>query len=110
MSLDVIELLKYERLHKDTRELPGVALVNISNGQIITGYNNAFVHSVMSSYARLQSLNSDSDQTTGQISLKLTRVTPTGLEGFEELSTAYKFLVSEAPSRKNLKTKDSHIS
>ena len=64
----------------------------------------------MSSYARLQSLNSDSKQTTGRINLKPTRVTPVGLEVFEEVSTAYKFLVSEAPSQTNLKTKDSHIS
>ena len=64
----------------------------------------------MSSYARLQLLNLDSKQTTGQINLKVTRVTPAGLEGFEELPTAYRFLVSEAPSQKNLKTKDSHIS
>ena len=61
----------------------------------------------MSSYARLQSLNSDSKQTTGRINLKLTRVTPAGLEVFEEVSTT---LVSEAPSQTNLKTKDSHIS
>ena len=54
----------------------------------------------MSSYARLQSLNSDSKQTTGRINFKPTRVTPAGLEVFEEVSTAYKFLVSEAPSRK----------
>ena len=104
MSLDVIELLKYERLLKETRELPGVALVHISNGQIITGYNNAFVHSEMSSYARLQSLNSDSKQTMGQINLKLMQVTPAGLEVIEEASTTYEFLVSEAPSQKNLKT------
>ena len=32
--------------------------------------------------------------------MKLTRVTPAGLEGFEELSTAYKLLVSEAQSGK----------
>ena len=62
------------------------------------GNSNTVVYSEMSSYARLQSLNSDSKQTTGQINLKLTQVTPTGLEGFEELSTDYKFLVSEAPS------------
>ena len=69
-----------------------------------------FPNSDISSYARLQSLNSDSKQITRRINLKLRRVTPaSGLEGFEELSTAYKFLVSEAPSRKNLKTKDSHI-
>ena len=72
------------------------------------GKSNTFVYSDISSDARLQSLNSDSKQTTGRINLKLTHVTPTVLEGFEELSTAYKFLVSEAPSRKNLKTKDSH--
>ena len=64
----------------------------------------------MSSYARLQSLKSDSKQTTGLINLKPTRVTPAGLEVFGEVSTAYKFLVAEAPSRTNLKTKDSHIS
>ena len=58
----------------------------------------------------MQDCNSDSKQTTGRINLKPTRVTPAGLEVFEEVSTAYKFLVSEAPSRKNLKTKDSHIS
>ena len=52
----------------------------------------------MSSYARLQSLNSDSYQTTGQINLKLMQVTPAGLEVFEEASTTYEFLVSEAPS------------
>ena len=65
---------------------------------------------VIASYARLQSSNSDSKQTTGRIKMKLTRVTLAGLKGFEELSTAYRFLVSEAPGRKNLKTKDSHIS
>ena len=81
-----------------TGELPGVALGNISNGLIFTGKSNTFVYSDISSYARLQSLNSDSKQTTGRINLKLIRVTPAGLEGFEELSTAYKFLVSEAPS------------
>ena len=69
------------------------------------GKSNTFVYSDISSYARLQSLNSDSKQTTGQINLKLMRVTPAGLEGFEELSTAYKFLVSEAPSQKNSKPK-----
>ena len=47
----------------------------------------------MSSYARLQSFNSDSKQTTGQINLNLTRVTPAGLEVFEEASTTYEFLV-----------------
>ena len=74
------------------------------------GNSNTFVYSDMSSYARLQSLNSDSKQTTRRINLKPTRVTPAGLEVFEEVSTAYKFLVSEAPSQTNLKTKDSHIS
>ena len=64
----------------------------------------------MSSYARLQSLNSDFKQTTGRINLKPTQVTLTGLGVFEEAFTAYEFLVSEAPSRTNLKTKDSHIS
>ena len=68
--------------------------MHISNGKIITGYNNAFVHSEMSSYARLQSLNSDSKQTMGQINLKPTRVTLAGLEVFEEASTNYEFLVS----------------
>ena len=63
------------------------------------------VISDMSSYARLQSLNSDSKQTTGRINLKLTRVTLAGLEGFEELSAAYKFLVFEAPSQKTSKPK-----
>ena len=58
----------------------------------------------------VRALNSNSKQTTGRINLKLTRVTPAGLEGFEELSTAYKFLVSEAPSQKDLKIKDPHIS
>ena len=65
-----------------TRELPGVALGNISNGQIFTGKSKP-----------------------GQINLKLMRVTPEGLEGFEELSTAYKFVVSEALSRKTSKPK-----
>ena len=64
----------------------------------------------MSSYARLQSLNSGSKQATERINLIPTRVTPAGLEVFEEVSTTYEFLVSEAPSRTNLKTKDSHIS
>ena len=50
----------------------------------------------MSSYARLQLLNSDSKQTTGQINLKLTRVTPAGLEVFKEVSTTYKALVHES--------------
>ena len=58
----------------------------------------------MSSYARLQSLNSDSKQTTGRINLKPTRTTPAGLEVFEEVPTAHEFLVSEAPSQKILKT------
>ena len=64
------------------------------------GKSNTFVYSDISSYARLQSLNSDSKQTTGQINLKLTRVTPAGLEGFKEFSTAYKLLVSDVPSQK----------
>ena len=55
----------------------------------------------MSSYARLQSFNSDSKQTTGQINFKLTRVTPAGLEVFGEVPTAFEFLVSEPPSQKN---------
>ena len=32
------------------------------------------------------------------------QVTPAGLEVIEEASTTYEFLVSEAPSQKNLKT------
>jgi len=36
--------------------------------------------------------------------LKLTRETLAELEVFEEASTTYEFLVSEAPSRTNLKT------
>ena len=64
----------------------------------------------MSSYAILKSLNLDSKQTTGRINLKPAQVTPAGLEVFEEVSTTYEFLVSEAPSQKNFKTKDSHIS
>ena len=67
------------------------------------GNSNTFIYSEMSSYARLQSLNSDSKQTT----LKPMRVTPAGLEVFEEVSTAYEFCVSEAPGQTNLKTKDS---
>ena len=74
--------------------------MNISNGYFFTGNSNTFIYSDISSYTRLQSLNSDSKQTTGRINLKLTRVTPVGIEGFEELSTAYKFLVSEAQSKK----------
>ena len=58
----------------------------------------------MSSYARLQFLNSDSKQTTGQINLKPMQVTPAGLEVIEEASTTYEFLVSEASSQTNLKT------
>ena len=61
--------------------------MNISNGQIFTGNSNTFVYSEMSRYARLQSLNSDSKQTTGQINLKPTRVTSAGLEVFEKVST-----------------------
>ena len=68
------------------------------------GNSNTFVCSDMSSYARLQSLNSDFKQTTGQINLKPARTTPAGLEVFEEASTTYEFLVSEAPSQTNLKT------
>ena len=64
----------------------------------------------MSSYARLQYLNSDSKQTTGRMNLKPARVPQAGLEVFEEVSNTYEFLVSEAPSPTNLKTKDSHIS
>ena len=64
----------------------------------------------MSSYASLQSLNVDCKQTTGRINLKPTQVTQAGLEVLEEESPAYEYLVSEAPSQKNLKTKDSHIS
>ena len=64
---------------------------------------------VISCYARLQSLNSDSKQTTGRINLKPVRVTAAGLEVVEEVSTTYEFLVSEAQSRTNLKTKDSHL-
>ena len=37
------------------------------------------------------------------------RVTLTGLEVFEEASTTYEFLVSEAPSRTNLKTEYRNI-
>ena len=33
--------------------------------------------------------------------MKPTRVTPAGLEVFGEVPTAFEFLVSEAPSRKN---------
>ena len=62
------------------------------------------VYSDISSYARLQSLNSDSKQTMGQIYLKLMQVTPPGLEVIVEASTTYEFLVSEAPSQTNLKT------
>ena len=62
------------------------------------GNTRTFVCSEMSSYLRLQSLNSDSKQTTGHINLKPTRVTPTRLEVFEEASTTCKCLVSEAPS------------
>ena len=62
------------------------------------GNSSTFVCSEMSSYLRLQSLNSDSKQTTGHINLKPTQVTPAGLEVFEEASTTYEFLVSEAPS------------
>ena len=80
-----------------TRELPGVVLVNISHGSFYKN-SNTFVNSEMSSYARLQLLNSDSKQTTGQINLKATLVTPAGLEVFKEVSTTYKSLVSEAPS------------
>ena len=58
----------------------------------------------MSSYARLLSFNSAFLQTTGQINLKVTRETLAELEVFEEASTTYEFLVSEAPSRTNLKT------
>ena len=68
-----------------TRELPGVALGNISNGYIFTGKSNTFVYSDISSYARSQSLISDSKQTTERTNLKLMRVNPAGLEGFEEL-------------------------
>ena len=51
----------------------------------------------MSSYARWQ--DADSKQTTGQINLRPMRVTRTVLfEVFEEASTTYEFLVSEAPS------------
>ena len=57
----------------------------------------------MSSYAGLQSLNSHSKQTTGQINLKPMRVTPAGLEVIAEESTTNEFLVSEAPSQTNLK-------
>ena len=84
-----------------TRELPGVVLVNISHGSFYKN-SNTFVNSEMSSYARLQLLNSDSKQTTGQINLKPTRVTAAGLEVFEEVSITCEFLVSDAPSRTNL--------
>ena len=33
--------------------------------------------------------------------MKPTRVTPAGLEVFEEVSTTYEFLVSDLPSQKN---------
>ena len=45
------------------------------------------IYSEMSSYARLQSLNSDTKQTTGQINLTLA-----GLEVVEEAYTTYEFL------------------
>ena len=69
-----------------TRELPGVVLVNISHGSFYKN-SNTFVNSEMSSYARLQLLNLDSKQTTGQINLKATLVTPAGLEVSREVST-----------------------
>ena len=56
----------------------------------------------MSSYARLQSLNSDSKQTIGRIYLRPARVTPEGLKVFKEVSATSEFLVSEAPSQTNL--------
>ena len=55
------------------------------------GKYSTFVYSDMSCYARLQSLNSDSKQTTGQSNLKPVRVTVVGLEVFEEVSTTYDF-------------------
>ena len=48
----------------------------------------------MSSYARLQSLNSDSKQTTEQINLKPTRVTLAEIEVFVEASTYYLWFFS----------------
>ena len=72
--------------------------------------SNTFVYSYMFSNARLQSLSSDSKPSTERINLKPTPVTAAGLEVFEEVSTAYEYLVSEAPSQTNLKNKDSHIS
>ena len=43
----------------------------------------------------------DSRQSTAPINMKLTRVTPAGLEVFGEVPTAFEFLVSELPSQKN---------
>ena len=80
--------------------------MNISDGQFY-GSNNTFVYSEMSSYARLQLLKSDSKQTTGQINLKLKQDLKF-LRRYLLLISLY--IVSEAPSGKNLKTKDSHIS
>ena len=40
-------------------------------------------------------------QSTAPINMKLTRVTPAGLEVFGEVPTAFEFLVSELPSQKN---------
>ena len=49
----------------------------------------------------MRTSNADSRQSTAPINMKLTRVTPAGLEVFGEVPTAFEFLVSEPPSQKN---------
>ena len=48
----------------------------------------------------MRTSNADSRQSTAPINMKLTRVTPAGLEVFGEVPTAFEFLVSEPPSQK----------
>ena len=66
-----------------------------------TGYSNTFCFSHMSSYARLQSFNWDCMQITGQINLKLVRVTRTGLEVLKEVSWIFSIWGSKSNKPQN---------
>ena len=64
------------------------------------GYHNTFY---LIAQQQLQQKKSKTKirQSTAPINMKLTRVTPAGLEVFGEVPTAFEFLVSEPPSQKN---------
>ena len=62
-----------------TRELPGVALVNLSNGGNFTGNGSTFMYIEISSYVNLQSLNTDYKQSTEAVNVKPASGTAPGL-------------------------------